>query len=50
MVGERGLGEIDNMVMSRTELVESWKREENEPFSGWDFSYMIVRVTENFAD
>lgn len=27
-------------------LIESWKQEENHPFSGWDFSYLDGRMHE----
>lgn len=32
--------------MNRNELVETWKREEQQPFSGWDFSYLEGRMLE----
>ena len=32
--------------MNQTELVESWKREERQPFAGWDFSYLDARMLE----
>jgi SAM-dependent methyltransferase len=32
--------------MDRSELVEAWKREEQQPFSGWDFSYLKGRMLE----
>jgi SAM-dependent methyltransferase len=32
--------------MNRNELVESWKREEQQPFSVWDFSYLDGRMLE----
>ena len=28
---------------------ESWKREEQEPFSGWDFAYLEGRLLEEDA-
>jgi len=30
-------------------LVETWKREERQPFSGWDFSYLDGRMIEDQA-
>ena len=30
--------------MNRDELVEAWLREERQPFSGWDFSYLDGRL------
>lgn len=33
--------------MNRTELEESWKREEQEPFTGWDFSHLQGRLRED---
>jgi len=35
--------------MNLNELVESWKREEQEPFSGWDFSHLDGRMIEEQA-
>ena len=32
--------------MNTDELVEAWKREEQQPFSGWDFSYLNDRMVE----
>jgi SAM-dependent methyltransferase len=32
--------------MSRDELVREWSREERQPFSGWDFSYVDGRMIE----
>ena len=32
-------------VVDRTELVEGWLREERQPFTGWDFSYLDGRMT-----
>ena len=32
--------------MNRAELVETWLREERQPFAGWDFSYLDGRLTE----
>jgi len=31
------------------ELIETWKREEQQPFSGWDFSYLDNRMLEEQA-
>jgi SAM-dependent methyltransferase len=31
------------------ELIESWKREEQQPFTGWDFSYLDGRMLEDQA-
>ena len=33
-------------MKSRDKLVETWKREEQEPFTGWDFSYLDGRMVE----
>lgn len=33
----------------QNELVESWKREEQEPFTGWDFSHLDNRMLEEQA-
>lgn len=33
--------------MDLTELVELWKREEQQPFTGWDFSYLDNRMVED---
>jgi SAM-dependent methyltransferase len=33
-------------MTSREELVEIWKREEQQPFSGWDFCYLEGRMVE----
>jgi SAM-dependent methyltransferase len=32
--------------MNKNELIETWKREEQQPFSGWDFSYLDSRMIE----
>lgn len=32
------------MGVNREELVETWLREERQPFSGWDFSYLDGRI------
>ena len=32
--------------MNSQELVETWKREEQQPFSGWDFSHLDGRMIE----
>src|SRR4030042_6745326 len=36
-------------AMNLDELVETWKREEQEPFSGWDFSHLDGRMIEEQA-
>ncbi len=35
--------------MSQDELIEAWKREERQPFTGWDFSYLDGRMLEDQA-
>lgn len=35
--------------MNPDELIEIWKREEQQPFSGWDFSYLDGRMLEDQA-
>ncbi|MCL4507528.1 MAG: class I SAM-dependent methyltransferase [Chloroflexi bacterium] len=35
--------------MNPNELVETWKREEQQPFSGWDFSHLGGRMIEEQA-
>ena len=35
--------------MEPNDLVESWKREEQEPFIGWDFSHLDGRMLESQA-
>lgn len=35
--------------MSVNELIETWKREEQHPFSGWDFSHLDGRMIEDQA-
>ncbi|MCL4829557.1 MAG: methyltransferase domain-containing protein [Caldilinea sp.] len=32
--------------MTRSELLDSWRREEAQPFIGWDFSYLDGRMIE----
>ena len=32
--------------MNRNELLEIWKYEEGQPFTGWDFSYLDQRMLE----
>lgn len=32
--------------MNRNELIENWQREEQQPFIGWDFSYLDGRMLE----
>jgi SAM-dependent methyltransferase len=34
---------------NQNELIESWKREEQEPFTGWDFSHLDGRMLEEQA-
>jgi len=36
--------------MNQKLLKESWKREEQQPFSGWDFSYLDGRMLEGQPD
>jgi SAM-dependent methyltransferase len=33
-------------MKSHDELVETWKREEQQPFVGWDFAYLDARMLE----
>ncbi len=35
--------------MNLNELTEAWKREEHQPFSGWDFSHLDGRMIEEQA-
>jgi SAM-dependent methyltransferase len=35
--------------MNTNDLIETWKREEQQPFSGWDFSYLDGRMIEERA-
>jgi SAM-dependent methyltransferase len=35
--------------MNRDKLIEAWKREEQQPFYGWDFSYLDGRMLEDQA-
>jgi SAM-dependent methyltransferase len=35
--------------MNMNELIETWKREEQQPFIGWDFSYLDGRMIEEQA-
>ena len=35
--------------MDRKEIIETWKREEGQPFIGWDFSYLDGRMLEDQA-
>jgi SAM-dependent methyltransferase len=32
--------------LNREQLIESWKREEQQPFTGWDFSHLDGRMLE----
>jgi SAM-dependent methyltransferase len=34
-------------MMTRSELIEQWKSEQRQPFSGWDFSYLAERMKED---
>lgn len=36
--------------MNRESLIEIWKHEEQQPFSGWDFSYLDGRMLEGEPD
>jgi len=38
-----------NQPMNAYELIETWKREEQQPFIGWDFSYLDGRMIEEQA-
>lgn len=44
---EKGLRVKTNM--NTNELIENWRREEQQPFSGWDFSYLDGRMLEDQA-
>lgn len=35
--------------MDQNELIESWKHEQAQPFTGWDFSYLNGRMIEDQA-
>jgi SAM-dependent methyltransferase len=35
--------------MNQDKLIESWKQEEQQPFTGWDFSYLEGRMIEEQA-
>ena len=35
--------------MEQNKLIETWKREQQQPFSGWDFSYLDGRMLEEQA-
>ena len=35
--------------MNLNELMEIWRREEQQPFSGWDFSHLDGRMIEEQA-
>jgi hypothetical protein len=37
------------MMSGQDALIESWQREEQEPFVGWDFSYLDGRWLEETA-
>ena len=32
--------------MNRAKLIKTWQEEEQQPFTGWDFSYLAGRMTE----
>ena len=32
--------------MNQEERIESWRQEEHQPFSGWDFSYLKGRMID----
>jgi hypothetical protein len=32
--------------MNRRERIEAWRQEEQQPFTGWDFSYLDGRMVE----
>ena len=50
-MGERGQNTCQFQMaeenVNQVELVESWKREELVPFTGWDFSYLDGRMLED---
>ena len=31
--------------MEQNKLIETWKREQQQPFSGWDFSYLDGQIS-----
>ena len=37
------------MNAQETELYQAWKLEEQQPFTGWDFSYLDGRMIEEQA-
>ena len=39
-----------SVELSRAELVETWLREEQQPFTGWDFSYLDGRMESGRED
>lgn len=41
-----GVKSSNKTRMNQEELVTAWKAEENQPFTGWDFSYLRGRMTE----
>jgi hypothetical protein len=52
MAGNASIGEglhKARAAMNLNELVATWKREEQEPFSGWDFSHLDGRMIEEQA-
>ena len=40
---------MKHIPVNQAELVESWKREELVPFTGWDFSHLDGRMLEDQA-
>jgi len=40
------LGVGSKPTMDRRDLIETWRHEERQPFSGWDFSYLEGRMEE----
>ncbi len=36
-------------MMEDVQIIETWKREEQAPFTGWDFSYLDGRMLEDQA-
>jgi hypothetical protein len=42
--------ETHHKTMNKELLAEQWKHEEEQPFSGWDFSYLTNRMLEEQPD
>src|SRR6266542_1981483 len=40
---------LEVLVIERNELIDAWRREEQQPFVGWDFSYVAGRMLEDQA-